>query len=238
MNGHLTSEDLVLIAYGELENSEHLENCAECRAELESLKSFVGALPGLPTGDPGPEYEQHVWKSIEHRLPHAQVIPFRRQWVWKAMAAAAALILAFLAGHWTRPEPAAPRVALSEQARQRILQVAVLDHLERSRITLTEWMNLDPADTPEPESERLRAEDLLRENRLYRQSAMATGGAALNAVLEELERTLLDIARSPAKPAPDDVKRIQERIDEQGTLFKVRVAGESLRSEKDSVVRF
>jgi hypothetical protein len=231
MNGHLTTEDLVLVVYGEKSEAGHLDDCAECRAELEKLRGFVGAIPPLPEANPGPEYERHVWQAIEGKLPSRKVIPFRSHVVWKIMVAAAALVIAFLAGRSTRPEPEAPIAALSEKARQRILEVAVLDHLERSRVTLTEWMNMDPTGDPELSAERARAEDLLQENRLYRQSAAVAGDAALGSILEELERALLDIAHTPAKPGVAELKQIQERIDAQGTLFKVRVAGESLRGD-------
>lgn len=226
MNGHLKGEELVAMAYGEGGDREHVAECAECRLELENLRAFVEAVPPLAEGDPGARYEQKVWEAIEPRLPRARVLAFP---VWKLMAVAAAIVVAFLFGRSTRPAPEAPEVALSEKARQRILEVAVLDHLERSRVTLTEWMNLDPASGPQVRLERVRAEDLLRENRLYRQSAAISGDAALGAILDELERTLLDIAHTPDNPGEAELKRIQERIDDQGTLFKVKVAGESLR---------
>ena len=65
-------------------------------------------------------------------------------------------------------------------------------------------------------AERRRAEDLLEENRLYRQTALKEGDAALANVLDELERVLLDVAHSPQEvtlgaarsdPAADRVAR-------------------------------
>ena len=230
MNGHLTSEDLVLVAYGEIVDDQHLAECDDCRAELEKLREFIDAVPPVPVAEPGSDYEEQVWRALEPKLPSRKVRQFPRQLVWKVMAAAAALLIAFLAGRSTRPEPA-PRMALSEPARQRILAVAIADHLERSRLMLTEWMNSDPAEQSEFQTEQIRARDLLDENRLYRQSAAVAGDAGLVSVLDDLERSLLDIAHTSARPVPAELKRIQERIEQQGTLFKVRVTGQALRSD-------
>src|SRR6476660_8340780 len=46
--------------------------------------------------------------------------------------------------------------------------------------------------------EQSRAEQLVAANRLYRQTAVSTGDARMAALLDELERVLVDIAASPA----------------------------------------
>ena len=75
--------------------------------------------------------------------------------------------------------------------RERVLLVAVGDHLERSRVLLVEWMNESEGAAPRG------AEELLRTNRLYRASAERDGDADVADVLLELERALLEIARAP-----------------------------------------
>jgi len=51
-------------------------------------------------------------------------------------------------------------------------------------------------------TEQRRAEDLLQENRLYRQTALQEGDTGLASVLDELERVLLDVAHSPEQVTP------------------------------------
>jgi len=78
-----------------------------------------------------------------------------------------------------------------------------------------------------------RAEDLVEENRLYRQTALNGGDNAVASTLNELERVLLDVANSPAEVTPAQFESIQKRIAEQGILLKVRVVRQELRAESE-----
>ena len=81
---------------------------------------------------------------------------------------------------------------------------------------------------------RQDAEDLLQENRLYRQTALEQGDTALANVLDELERTLLDVAHSPQQPTAAQLEGIRQRIENRGILFKVRVVGKELQQREES----
>jgi hypothetical protein len=81
-------------------------------------------------------------------------------------------------------------------------------------------------------SERERARDLVSENRLYRQTAADAGDAGVAAVLDELERVLMEIANSPSELTLQDLQRVRERIESQGIIFKVRVLGNTVRQRE------
>jgi hypothetical protein len=80
--------------------------------------------------------------------------------------------------------------------------------------------------------EQQRAEDLIGENRLYRQAALKSGDRAVSSVLDELERVLLDIAHSPSKLDSAEFEQIRQRIEAEGILFKIRVVGSNLRERE------
>ena len=82
-------------------------------------------------------------------------------------------------------------------------------------------------------AEQHRAEDLLQENRLYRQTALQEGDAGLASVLDELERVLLDVAHSPDEVTPAQLEAIQKKIEERGILFKVRVVNKELQQRRE-----
>src|SRR5260370_628587 len=81
--------------------------------------------------------------------------------------------------------------------------------------------------------EQRRAEDLLEENRLYRQTALEQGDSALAGVLDELERVLLDVAHSPQQLTPVQLQGLRQRIETRNILFKVRVVGNELQERRD-----
>jgi hypothetical protein len=53
-------------------------------------------------------------------------------------------------------------------------------------------------------------------------------------VLDELERVLLDVARSPQTVSPARFKTIRQRIDDDGLLFKVRVLAKQIQDQQSS----
>ena len=80
------------------------------------------------------------------------------------------------------------------------------------------------------------AEDLVSENRLYRQSAADAGEAQMVGVLDDLERVLLEVAHSPQRADSDELQRLRTRLDTQDLLFTVRVAGAGRRAREEMAV--
>ena len=83
-------------------------------------------------------------------------------------------------------------------------------------------------------AEQRRAEDLLEENRLYRQTALEQGDTGLANILDELERVLLDVAHSPKEVTPAQLDTIRQHIEARGILFKVRVVGKELQQREET----
>ena len=83
-------------------------------------------------------------------------------------------------------------------------------------------------------AEQRRAEDLLEENRLYRQTALQEGDTGLASVLDDLERVLLDVAHSPDEVTPKQLEAIRQKIEARGILFKVRVVSKELQERQEA----
>ena len=116
--------------------------------------------------------------------------------------------------------------------RERILLVAVGDHLDRSQLALVEFVNNPGGSSMDISSEQARARDLVTENRLYRQTALTTGEPGVASVLDDLERVLMEIANSPSPMTSAEFNRVRKRIEQQGIIFKVRVFGERVRERE------
>jgi len=80
--------------------------------------------------------------------------------------------------------------------------------------------------------EQSRAEQLVSANRLYRQTALSTGDAAMASVLDELERVLVDVAASPSTVTQDDLDSVRRRIESKELIFKVRVVSSQVRDRQ------
>jgi hypothetical protein len=216
---HLEEDDLVLHYYGEGDGT-HLEACSECRARLEALRAALGQVPD-EVPEPGADFEARLWGRVQAGLGmappsarRATGLAWRRVWIPATLAAS--LAMAFLLGRQTRT-PAA------EGVRERILLVAVSDHLERSEVLLVELLNAGDAEAP------AGAEELLAENRLYRQAALRAGDAGVASLLDELERVLVEAATAPAPG--QGLEELRSRIESHGLVLKIRRAGSRLRDE-------
>jgi hypothetical protein len=209
---------------------------------LRQLQSTLDRVT-LEPPERGDQYGLEVWQAIRHRLPA------RQSW-WQSMlgmrpvlAAAAAIVLliaGFAAGRmWPRATQPAQIAASNagvqatvfaaneDEARRRVVLMTVNDHFDRSDRVLAEFMNgPGPYDLV---SERQSARDLVAASRLYRQNVMAINEPGIAAVLEELERVLLDIVHQPSKGSAADLDEIRRRIDSAALLFKVRVMQNELQ---------
>jgi hypothetical protein len=246
VSGHLSEEDLILRHYGETAGTQdaamHLAECAECRARLDALAADLRAFGEDAVPERGDDYGAEVWARVEPRLEEKRVLSFRRFLAPAALAAS--LVLAFLVGRHSRGPEAQPTPAplVREVVRERILLVAVGDHLDRSRLVLLELASAADAKGPvDITSEQQRAANLVANSRLYRQTAARAGEAKVASVLDDLERILVEVANGPSRLTPAELGEIRKRIEDGGLLFKVKILGSQVRqrereSQKDRTV--
>jgi hypothetical protein len=227
---HPSEEDLVLHLYGEADESDflakHLESCARCGEELAVLRQVLAEVDEMTPPERPSDYGARVWERVSKELP-ATKRP--RSYYWLA-AAAVLLAGTFLAGRFTaRPDPdELVELARAGQIRERILLVALSDHLEQSQVLLLEVVNRgDGSASPLAPFERERAGELLQASRLYRQTAYQVGEVAAADVLEELERILLDMSQGPE--SLEAREGLKSRIEERDMLFKLRVLGSTVK---------
>jgi hypothetical protein len=119
--------------------------------------------------------------------------------------------------------------------------VALGDHLDRSQMVLVEMQHAqattgDKLNEADISAQQQYAEDLIADNRLYRQVATQQGDTNVAGVLEDLERILMEIANSPSKLDEKELEDLQKRIEDKGILFKVRVIGSAVKEKQQPSV--
>lgn len=242
---HCDDAALILHYYGEDGRRRgrvdgHLDECPSCAAQYRAIAATLGAIREPAVPERGDQYGLEVWQSIRHRLPEPDTSGWRGWVAWRPMAlgAAAALVLvaAFVTGRLSGPAPAvAPAVAdagaPAAGARVRVMHAAIADHLERSERVLLDVANAHGA-AVDISSEQSWAEDLIDSNRLYREAALQAGDRATAAVLDDLERSLLDVVHGPSTLTPAELDRLRARLDAAALLFKLRVLRDELRERQ------
>ncbi len=257
---HYTEDALTLHYYGEgrrrAEIEQHLDGCAACAKIYRDIAGTLAMIAAPDVPERGDQYGLEVWQRIRRRLPEqehgfagfASFAGFSRFFGFSgfSLAAAAAVLMlaAFVAGRAWQQREVSPNVARhaipanpanpansDANARQRILLTSVADHLDRSERVLTDIMNApDRSDISAAQS---WADDLLTTGRLYRQDAVEAGERSVATVLDDLERSLLEIVHSPSRISAADLEQIRRRIDAAALLFKVRVMSDELRQREE-----
>jgi hypothetical protein len=251
MTIHLTEEELVLHYYGELQGGdeartvEHLSACTTCHESFRQLQRVLAVVdesalagPELPVN-----FERTVWAKLEPTL-HDERRGWRSWFVLSparlAWAATVVLLVAsaFVAGRFMPGAKDDKGTAASlQQIREGILLIDLGDHLDRSQMVLVELASADDQGTVDVSEERTRAEQLLSENRLYRQAALSSGNKSIADVLDELERVLVDVAAGPEHLSSQDLDEVRRRIESKGLIFKVRVVSSDVRQRQRAIVQ-
>jgi hypothetical protein len=235
---HPSEQDLVLYFYGDAPEARalerHLAECGTCAAEFAQLRHTLSSID-YPVPERAADYEAKLWSTLRPRLNEAESKAPKRS-VWSAVfqprrwaiagALAAVIAAAFLAGrYWpekSQPTPLAGKTPPSGGS-DRVLMVAVGDHLDRTEMILVELVNTRPEGKIDISAERDLAQSLVNENRLYRQTAQRDKDPEIAGVLDQVERTLIDIAHQPDSISGKQLEDLQKQIESQGILFKVRV---------------
>ena len=224
------------------EVEQHLGECAVCRENVEALRRVLAAASAMEVPEPDAGYEVRMWRRVAGQL---EPQPGRawREWfslrrLMPACAIAGLVLAAFLLGrYWPRPETAPAAATVTPQVRERILLVAVGDHLDRAQSILLEISNAEPTlggheKTVDISREQRRAEELLGANRLYRQTAQKTGDATVADVLGDLEPLLVELANSPSEVPASELEALRKRIEAKGLLLKVRVVSSNVHERE------
>jgi anti-sigma factor RsiW len=247
-NVHLADDELILFYYGETapgprsRAAAHLAECRTCEGAYMRLQQVLTAVDTCSTPDLPEGFERVVWARLQPELGTSQrkwfswfvLSPARLAWV-----AAITLLVAgaFLAGRVSKPAaPSSATQLATSQMRERVLLADLSEHLDRSQAMLVELVS-GGTDGTGLSVERERAEQLVSDNRLYRQTAAATGNANLVMVLDDLERVLVDIAASPDVVSAADMDQVRQHIESNGLLFKVRVLSSEVRERQRAAVR-
>ncbi|HEY3767066.1 MAG TPA: hypothetical protein VGN44_00190 [Candidatus Angelobacter sp.] len=240
---HLSEEQIVLHYYGDAEGEpeieRHLAACPDCQAEFARVQTMLKQIEPLEVPEPLTTFEEKTWLNLRDQLP-ARGSFFKRlfgpQQKW-AFAGAMALLLAaaFLAGRfWPHAEQKNIASKTNQPAQvnpQRVVLVAVGDHLERSQMLLVEIMNTDDKGSVNFSAEQAQARDLLDSNHLYRVSAQQAGDPQVARLLDQLGRVLAEVANGPTEISPGDLQQVRRTIQTEGLLFKVRVVGSEVNSK-------
>lgn len=229
---HLTQDQIAGYLYGEAapERAAHVAECPECRDQCDGVRRTLQLLRNWDAPELTADYESALWQKLAASLPPPKKpFRFRRPTaIWTAAAALAAMTVVAISLQFSGSRVQQPPADISAQASdasQRILSVAVTDHIERTIAVLSPLVNAEAthsAQFADISVEQNTVEDLLAENRLYRQTAMQDKERSTAALLDEIGQVLVELEHSPAKLSGSQARDLQERLSDSSLLSKMK----------------
>jgi len=224
------------------EIEEHCRECAECRADLESLTAVVESFPARPTG-PGEERDGLFWAEFADRVeariqgasqprngfwaPWLEEIETLLTRSWKPVGAAAGIlalaIIAFvLTQRGSAPPPAGPAIQstaateIPDTTREQFAQ-----YLRKSNMLLVGLANrkIDD-DVVDLSAERELSRQLVRESRALRENRLDPQAVQL---MGDMEKILIEVASRNKMTDRKHFDLIRSGIRQENLLFKVRM---------------
>lgn len=238
-------EQLVSHYYGEADDPAEVERLLAsdpaARQLFEELSALLDEVKPSEPPERGEDYARRVWQRVQWKIEPS----LRFRWwefltlkqVVPAALLAVLIIGAFLIGRHASGPVAPEEKGISVQARRQILMVAVADHLDRMQFVLVELLNAPSGQSVDMTGERQDVGDLLTDNRLYRTTAEESGNPMIAKVLDDLERVLIELRHGPETMSPGDLARLRQTLEEQGTLFKIRVLNSQIRERQQTDLR-
>ena len=172
--------------------------------------------------EPPADFERVVWARVQTAIAGAGSAD--RRWTWRQGGCRRAR---WRQGPWLgwavalvnkggQSHPGSPnRNRLSRRrttgVRDRVFYTALDRHFRQTETLFIELRNAPDRDSLE--FERVRADDLISDGRLYRLIAEIAGHPSLAQVLEDLEPVLVEVARGPERRA-NDRAWLRARIEE------------------------
>lgn len=199
----------------------HLEGCPDCQhlylRICETLAAATQAETQASIPERGPGYGAEVWARVLPQLPLQKPrAPWFRWWLF-APASAALLAMVFAAGMLTEHKRSV--ATLPDRTNERVLYLTLSEHLDQAQVMLTELAHAAGPD------QRQRARDLITQNRILRQRTLHAGDARDAALLDDLERVLVEAANSDAQSEA----LLRQRMEDGNLLFRVRISSSDAR---------
>lgn len=242
---------LPLFYYGEVkpgqkeEIASHLETCAACRQEFETLRANLDGFGSRTRPEPDAEQWKRFWNKLEPELRNAKPSPVRERRIpgfgWNtvpvrlAFGTACVLTIGIYIGTLIRPS-APPVIVKNDPAQIQLVQDEARDYMQQAKIIMLGIVNSDEGKI------NLKLEQDASESLIQKTSALVIDldknkQYMLADLIRELDMILVQIANMENERDLPGIELIRSSADEQAILFKINMSEILLDSARPGPVK-
>ena len=249
-------EKMILYLADELEPGEReslerrIEADEDLARELAELRQLLQFADETQPPEPPAAYWRGFWSRLEPKLKRESLwsrfvsvfVPRHGLQLATGFAAMGlllivALVLLYQVMVPQSEKPTITTTSIKIERTEGYFEYVADEHLERSRLLLQEVVNIassGPLTAERLTDNRRRSEELLSENRTYRQAAERHNDERLAGLLRELELVLMDIANIDPNVAQDALANLQSRIVKKDLLERIKIVNLTERQPERS----
>ncbi len=267
INCQRIKKDLVAFLYGELEEKErelfkaHLDQCPDCRGELEEFKTVVQAADVFQE-DIDEAMATVDWEALPSQISknvfRKEVRPLRESWLTKAagflfqprlkpvyagllIGAVLGAIVTFMVLRAPQPtdvaeaEFYAPQDFL-EKVELEIARRDTLDYLERSQYLLLDFIQSPSersADFWQSEYAAEQARELLTKKKYINPQLDRFQLAKAKAICDQIEFLFHELTQISVHLSGEEVKKLQKMIEDKQVLLKINLLKKELEKQHE-----
>ena len=250
MSSHDTYQEMMVEAlYGELNAADqaifdaHLTSCDACATQYQGLQSTLQIMDQRELPEVHPGYWAGYWSRLEERLANsrgnvvihdfiekisAKIIPIRPQ----LLSAAAALMLVVTGvfiGRSTAPavattQPAVAQATMFDEVAVAEFNSLLSSYVNKSRMLLMGFDNFDEEDDPEVfdlNHQQRIAKSVVRQGRELLNHRVAMEDQHIRAMVNQIERVLLQLANSDMDDLGLTVQLVQDGMETNSIMLKL-----------------
>ncbi len=222
---------------------QHMRSCDDCSQAYQSAAGTIDFLQLRKPAHPGEEYFDQFYQRLEERIDQGRrpakstldrkpsyLSTLRNTVIWRnryrLAGGLAMLIVGVLVGRSLAPTPAVVTDSPASQASNLLLQDAVEDYLDQSKVLLIGFANME-VDESRPTSivrQQSVARNLVNQAPLIRSGLERSDQKQLRELVADLEVILRQIANLESEMDEPALEIVVGGIDGQGLLLKLNMA--------------
>lgn len=247
---------IVNALYGDLSEDQqadfdtHRAACADCHAEFSKLQETLRIMDKRDHQEPTEEFLDNLWDKVEQGLDAkpGNLIPFvpaGRQWLAKAAAVAAVLIVGIMIGRvWQANDYSGMQLSFHQEWQGQPIEnddqlaVRTRAYLERSRIILLGLVNLednsDMINTLDISAQAAASGQLVEEARILKEALSRHEDRKIHQLVADLEILLMQIANLEKTEQSEGLALLRQGVERHSIMLKLDL--EATRSKNNRQV--
>lgn len=216
----------------------HLASCSDCKAEFKRLQGTLRIMDEREQASPSAEFWEGYWDRLAEKLPesnretvknvHKMPVSPMWQWSYRAVAAAAILVVGIFLGR----NLFTPGILPSSDKENDLIQAAAVqdrtfNYLEKSKVLLLGVVTIDEEEATQEGLDfsgyQKASRNLVREAVYLKEALKEPRQQRLRKLVSDLEIILLQIASLEAENNLSAIEIIRHGVDRRGILLKINL---------------